>query len=786
MEVNNFKYSVSPLAWTSKPPKEKFGYITNTIKSTESTIKKFSEIVSPPFSQCWSGGIFEGEICNKNWKEQSVIGLDFDTGKQTLEEVYEILAKYNIKPNVHYPTFSDRPEHPKFRVVIFLEEPINNKKTYNLIMDSLDLILEIDKKCKDLSRRFLGGKNAVITNTIPINLEKFMTSIQKINLDNYVESNNFSPEFSESLLDINSDNDFFSIKSTSIAGEVRIDWDIDSDKIQILSEFKKGIWLTHEQLFGLALNLKYISGGLLRMKKIMMKFDKEGLTEYTDNNYRMLEYVRRMSYFPMPVHKFSPFAEDKLIEDIPTFFKKKEKIKIIDIEEKMSLKDVEKEFELEFKNAISSPDLDTVFLFSVPTGIGKTQLLTNVERSIIALPTNDLKNEVYERMSVPKTVSPDTIIFNDKTVQSLIDLYYKIGLPQKSAQLIRSIEKYTTDTDDILKAVDYLEKLDDCHDDMKSVITTHKRFLNSQDLPQTTVIFDEDPLDSLMEIKETSIKDIIYLEFLIPSVKSFVNYLRGLENGIYETPVMFDVEDLIKECNSFKGFDSNVFEFFTSKYFFINRKTGKINYVTKRDLPSDKKIIIMSATVPIDLYKKLYPNKKFKIFDRRNVEQVGKVVQHTERSCSRLSLEKFKDEVSEKVRGIPTITFKKFKYSFDSSCEDMHFFNCSGSDVLNGKDLAVVGTPHGSVIQYFLLAKVMGIEFEIKDGMMNNRIVRHRGFEFTFYCFEDENLRDIQFHVIESNLVQAVGRARTLRKDCTVSLYSNFPLYITTEFDPGS
>ncbi|WP_210148873.1 hypothetical protein [Chryseobacterium scophthalmum] len=784
MEVNNFKYSISPLVWASKPPKEEFGYITNSIKSTESTIKQFSELVSSPRSQCWSGGIFEGDISNKNWKEQSVIGLDFDSGKQTLEEVYKLLDNYEIKPNLYYPTFSDTPEHPKFRVVIFLNEPIINKKKYKLIMDSLNLILDIDKKCKDLSRRFLGGKNAVITNTIPTNLDKFMTSIQKINLDNYVESSNFSPEFSESLLDINSDNDFFSIKSTSIAGEVRIDWEIDSNRIQILDEFNKGTWLTHEQLFGLALNLKYISGGLLRMKKIMMKFDKEGVTEYTDNNYRMLEYVRRMSYFPMPVNKFSPFKEDKLIEDIPTFFKKKEKIKIIDIEEKRSLNDVEKEFEKEFMNALSSPDLDTVYLFSVPTGIGKTQLLTNVERSIIALPTNDLKNEVCERMSVSKTVSPDTIIFNDQSVQSLIDLYYKIGLPQKSAQIIRSVDKYTNDTDDILKAVDYLEKLDDCHDDKKSVITTHKRFLNSQDLPHNTVIFDEDPLDSLTEIKETSIKDIIYLEFLNSSVKSLIDFLKGLENGIYETPVMFDVEDVIKECNSFKGFDTNVFGFFTSNYFFINRKNGKINYITKRDLPSDKKIIIMSATVPIELYKKLFPNRKFKVFDRRNVEQVGKVVQHTERSCSRLSLEKFKDEVSKKVNGLPVITFKKFKHSFDSSCQDMHFFNCSGSDILKGKDLAVVGTPHGSVIQYFLLAKVMGIEFEIKDGMMNNRIVRHRGFEFTFYCFEDENLRDIQFHIIESNLVQAVGRARTLREGCTVFLYSNFPLYITTEFDP--
>ena len=784
MEVANYKYSISPMVWTSKPSKRRFGQITNSIKPTESTIEKFSELISPPLSQCWSGGIFEGKVSNRNWKEQSVIGLDFDSGKQTLKEVYEILDNYNIKPNLHYPTFSDTPEHPKFRVVIFLDTPIINKRNYKLIMDTLGLILELDKKCKDLSRRFLGGKMTVITNTIPNSLEKFMASIQKINLDNYVESNNFSSKFSESLLDINSNNDFFSIKSTSIMGEVRVNWETECKKIQILNEFKNGTWLTHEQLFGLALNLKYISGGLLRMKEVMQRYDQEGKTKYTENNYQMIEYVRKMNYFPMPVNKFSPYPEDNLIEDIPTFLKKKEKIKIIGIEEKKKLKEVEKEFEKEFRNAVSSTDFDTIYLFSVPTGIGKTQMLTHVEKSIIALPTNDLKNEVYQRIMVSKTVSPDTITFNDKSIQSLVDLYYKIGLPQKAAHIIRSIEKYTDNLGDILSATNYLTLLEECNDKNKSLITTHKRLLNSEDLPHDTVIFDEDPLENLTEIKETSLKDIIFLEFHCKLVKSFVDYLKDLDDGIYETPVMFDVEEVIKQCNSFSGFDSNIFEFFTSKYFFINRKNGKINYIIKRDLPSDKKIIIMSATIPVELYKKLYPDRKFKVFDRRNVEQTGKIIQHTARSCSRLSLEKFKNEISEKVKNLPVITFKKFKYSFETSCQDMHFFNCSGSDSMNGKDLAVVGTPHGSVVQYFLLAKIMGVEFEIKSGMMNNRIVRHRGFEFTFYCFEDENLRDIQFHVIESNLIQAVGRARTLRKDCTVFLHSNFPLYIATEFDP--
>lgn len=42
--------------------------------------------------------------------------------------------------------------------------------------------------------------------------------------------------------------------------------------------------------------------------------------------------------------------------------------------------------------------------------------------------------------------------------------------------------------------------------------------------------------------------------------------------------------------------------------------------------------------------------------------------------------------------------------------------------------------------------------------------------------YEDEFLRDIQFYMIESELEQAVGRARLLRCDCTVNLFSDFPL----------
>ena len=42
--------------------------------------------------------------------------------------------------------------------------------------------------------------------------------------------------------------------------------------------------------------------------------------------------------------------------------------------------------------------------------------------------------------------------------------------------------------------------------------------------------------------------------------------------------------------------------------------------------------------------------------------------------------------------------------------------------------------------------------------------------------YKDEKMRRLQFYFIESELEQAVGRARLLRFPCNVHLFSNFPL----------
>ena len=59
---------------------------------------------------------------------------------------------------------------------------------------------------------------------------------------------------------------------------------------------------------------------------------------------------------------------------------------------------------------------------------------------------------------------------------------------------------------------------------------------------------------------------------------------------------------------------------------------------------------------------------------------------------------------------------------------------------------------------------------------MSPQVVEHNGYRFTFTTFSNEDLRKIQFWMLESELEQAVGRSRLLRNECTVHLFSNFPL----------
>ena len=528
----------------------------------------------------------------------------------------------------------------------------------------------------------------------------------------------------------------------------------------------------------------YVRGGLKKMKSIMNKFNKSGETEYSKNNFAILPYVKLKEYNPIPVHRFSSHQEDQDIHDIITEVRNiRGHVEVIKPVQNISLKEAEEKMISKFNEVISNDETGKTYIFSLPTAIGKTRLLENLEKCIVALPTNHLKNEIMERMNVSYTYSPDSIQFNDPFLNKKIEYFYQIGLPKKSIKIIRNIAegKYSSNNENVQLAIDYCHQLDLCDNPDITVLSTHKRIINSDSLLHKTVIFDEDPLNTLIEIKTTSVKDMVGVQYLYTPLKSVTDHLLGLTEGIYETPLFnIDEDDLFKFIDDKRILETNVFDFLNSKFFI--KHEDSIHYIMKKELPENTKNIILSATIPIEFYKKLYPNIEFESIDIRNVEQVGKIIQYTRRSCSRSGLERYGQSISDEVGDKTVITFKKLKGLFKNPTRDIHFGNCSGYDYLSGKNLAVVGTPHRNNIEYFLLAKLLGVKFDYFNSPFRYQKIEYNGFKFMLNTFDNEDLRKIQLPLIESDLIQAVGRARTLRNECVAEVYSGFPLHISSEF----
>ena len=102
-----------------------------------------------------------------------------------------------------------------------------------------------------------------------------------------------------------------------------------------------------------------------------------------------------------------------------------------------------------------------------------------------------------------------------------------------------------------------------------------------------------------------------------------------------------------------------------------------------------------------------------------------------------------------------------------------YYGNTEGLNIYKGKDTAVIGTPHNIPFIYKLIGVYLGYK---ADEVLCRRIVEHNGYRFNFTTFGDEQMRMLQFYLIESTIEQTIGRARLLRFDCTVHLFLNFPV----------
>ena len=812
-ESLTYQLTIDPTPRSSKPEKtgNTIGIIHNNLNViTGLTISQFATCVSQPFGYTWTGGLFNGDLTGTNWQEQSIFALDFDKGLISVEQVFERLNSREIYPQVWYSTFSDSENLSKFRVVIFLDKPVIDDRQRKYIVDGLlTLFPEADPRCKNASRFFFGGKQSFIKNEAPTRLQKLVDvlGIEMITRDGG-RTRKIPPELFQYsgatsgsgtkwaflLISNRSSQNQPKIKTTSIEGgglEI-IDMNLAKQNVRILKEFLDGRWLYHDELFGLATNLIYINGGSKLMKETMEHYNQLGKTQYTPNNFNILTYLKKVRYPATPLYKFTPFPEDHEHHDIISATKEiRGKIELMEPIERMDLSKAEELLRNSFQNIIQHGQSGKIYLMCLPTAVGKTESIISTLNATIAAPTNSLKNEINGRMKINHETTPDPVEFENESITKRIQYYYIVGLPGKASAVIHDVANPKNSklysADDRKRAEKYLSQTISSLSSTDTVLTTHSRAIHSN-FKHDTLIFDEDPLNHLIDIKQISLSDIFKLEVQAGNVfgselNNVLTYLRSCAPGeIKSTPTFsIDLDDLIDKVSSF-SIQSNIIEFFASSHFIRDgHNPDCFHYVVKRELPTDKKIIILSATLPVYIYEKLY-GERLVVIDIRDVKQQGSVIQYTNRSCSRDGLKRYSDQISAEIGEKPVITFKSYSPKFKNPAENIHFGNCSGYDVLKGQNIAVVGTPHRNNIEYFLTAKVLGIDFKTPDTTMSYQKIEYNGFRFKFNCFDNDQLRKIQLALIESELIQAVGRARTLRTDARVEVYSNFPLRITDEF----
>ena len=175
------------------------------------------------------------------------------------------------------------------------------------------------------------------------------------------------------------------------------------------------------------------------MKETMQRFNEEGRTHYSENNFNIITYLKKVQYPAKPIHSFSPFPEDADLHDLySAVVDVRGKIEVIEPIMRMPLLEAEQTFQSKFYDVLNLSQDDGIYLFKVPTAIGKTQLITNVNATL-AFPTHALKCEVQERMSVPNVLSPDALDFMDEKLNSRLKYYYAAGLIQKATAMIHDV-----------------------------------------------------------------------------------------------------------------------------------------------------------------------------------------------------------------------------------------------------------------------------------------------------------------------------------------------------------
>lgn len=296
----------------------------NCKEQLEVTIKEFSQLVTQPNGFTWCPATFNGTRANKNWLQQSMFALDFDSGI-SISDVVSKLYSVGLNPNIVYTSFSDTPVLRKFRVVLFVDRIIDNATEAKLMQLKLMNLFDssVDIACKDYARMFFGGKELVMISE-ELNNVKNIEQLEckdsmKIKVNNEIYTNNENIN-----LGVNN-------QSNGQFEQVEIEDLSILEQSNLFRRFKKGEWLYHNELFVLATNLYWLTckgqSLLYKMKTTMNYWNEQGKTQYTENNFNIINSQLLNKYSPASLKQLD---KSELYTNLLVLVKNQDKIKELD------------------------------------------------------------------------------------------------------------------------------------------------------------------------------------------------------------------------------------------------------------------------------------------------------------------------------------------------------------------------------------------------------------------------------------------------------------------------
>lgn len=575
---------------------------------------------------------------------------------------------------------------------------------------------------------------------------------------------------------------------------------------QLLDWFMAGEKLHHDAELAILTNFLHINGG----RKLFLNIIKNlyGETKY-EKWKRGMKYVKGCRSMRCAA-SFCPYYD--------TCMNAGTIIETLALDRKIHKTGEEKYYSLEEAQECLRENLKTAFesygvgihLIKAQTALGKTTAYIDLIRKnpgkkfLIALPTNILKEQVArdlidmnlrkEDVFVTASVLGNCFIPDD--IRDKIANAHKRGIHDQTKKILALYYQTIKDSGENARIEECKKILDGIRavKDERVIVTTHAFFLQMPEefLKQYTIIIDEDILQLQMLNRIYCVSAACLEELVNRRIPVFsdlaAEMLRARLNEYGEISVPSRCPLGIDELEKIECFDEeeNINDLLYAKVFvrLKNRYTGneEIKYFCPQKLPP-LKYIVLSATLNEKIYRAYFESDVY-IYTEKKAAYKGKVVQYTYHSLGRNDLSDkrqvflFAKELAGNP-GLEIITFKESRILpglSDMNSKGLHFGNTTGINSLSGCDLGIVGTPYKAEEAYKLIACYLGADVnQRQDRRPVWRRIIYKNTSFLLTTYHDSLLREIQLYSLESELEQCVGRARLLRENCTVYVFSVFP-----------